>query len=72
MVRFYCRKFGPDESTLWSLWRPAMREIQALEAKAHRPPFLDAAERGQAVASTGAPEINLDELLSAARDGRTH
>jgi len=40
------RNFKPDDSTLWSLWRPAMREILASPAHIPLRRRLDEAQRG--------------------------
>jgi hypothetical protein len=65
------RKFTPDESTLWSLWRPAMREIHASQAHIPLRRRLDEAERGETLAiRRRAGTIALDERVSAGRAGR--
>ncbi len=50
IVSSWRRNFKPDESTLWSLWRPAMREIHASPVHIPLRQRLDEAERGGSAA----------------------
>ena len=50
MVSSRRRNFNLDESTLWSLWRPAMREIHASQARIPLRRRPDEAERGETAA----------------------
>jgi antitoxin (DNA-binding transcriptional repressor) of toxin-antitoxin stability system len=51
MVSSRRRKFKLDESPLWSLWRPAMREIHASQARIPLRRRRDEAERGETAAT---------------------